>query len=182
MLRVAWHSSRSFLLASALYRRYCLAEERLARYYAYSRLSRIIFVNAQMPGVIFRSSFLGRFARIKEKSEVLEKSKFIIFIKETTQGVYAGTLSYLRGSSLARCFIDVKKGLLSAPLKSAGLMVIAAEAADITLSIIFKKGVTPAGWLARGVLLFLGFCALGCPAGWDELKGTSLFFKQRGLN
>jgi hypothetical protein len=157
-------------------------EEGLSRWFAASYVSQITSGIFQRLGTFTRFSFIGRLAGRKEKSVILDNSKFVLFAAKALRCGCSKVSFYLGLSGLARAVADIKKGLIVSSLKTGGLMLTAAAATDITLTLIFKKGITPAGWFVRVMLLFLGFCALRFPAGWDELKGTSFFFKQRGPN
>jgi hypothetical protein len=157
-------------------RGYRLIESSLAEAYKDSLIYRLIRAFYEGARINLKYSFLGRITQISAES-CINNSKFIRWLLNAYNTRKESIINYAGASKFANSAKEFKNDFFSLPVKTAGILLIAAVLSNIFFSLLFKKEIGVSGWVIRGLLLLLALSALFCSATWQEIKDTSFILK-----
>jgi hypothetical protein len=167
-----------------LCRCYFPVEQRIEDMYRNSRTHKLISVFREKIKVCFRFSFLGRITDIKAQRHtiVLDNSRtfhcLIYFYKKLKNKI----IFYLNTSKAAGLTKEAKEEFYILPVKTIGIIAVAAIIVNITISVILQRNISLWGWFLRALFLFTGISGLFCNAKWPVVKEGSIFLKRINRN
>jgi len=131
--------------------------------------------------IYLRYSFLGRIShKDKEREDnffILDNSRFVRCLFNTLQALKLKIANYKKTSDVVKIGSELKQEAHSFPLRTIGIILLAAILTNISLSIVFNKEIGLFHWIIKIILLSIGIGSLGNTADWKTIKERSLFLR-----
>lgn len=175
-------------LFNYVYRRYSKTEQKLIDIYRNSQIYRLIEEFCKKIRICARYSFLGRITKIKQirikqiSPGALENSRIVQSLINFYKRWKDRIIRYLRASLTIMLAKDAEEQLYSSPVRTTSIIVVTVVVVNVLLTLVLLKPIGLLGWLARGLLLFVGISGLFCQADWPTVKSGSIFLKRMRID
>lgn len=179
MLAILIENSIFISLFKKLYTAYFIIKRFLNRVYKESYIYKLLFRLVINLKVYLKLSFLGKITKLKERdnSKILDKSAVLQWQITAYNKRKQKVLFYLNNSKAQYFGEQIREVFFLAPLKTIGIIIIAAVLTNIIFSILFEKEIVLWGWIIRILLLFVATIGLNSRADWPTLKRRSVVLR-----
>lgn len=128
----------------------------------------------------FKFSFFGRLTEIGQDAprNFFEGSRIMPVVLEWIKKLKHRATDSSATSILFSSAGSLKCVFFSRPLEAGGIIIITSIIINLALSFILQKQIALAGWMMRGLLLFIGISGLFSNLNWQDLRGTSFVLRK----
>jgi len=162
------------------YRSYDYLERGVGKLYRESKVRALICALSKRITAYFRYSFLCRITEINDgvNLSILNDSDVAHKIISLYSNLKGKAASYSKRSSIIIALEGFKNEFYRIPLKLIGILIVSVIVVNLFLLIIFRIEISFFGWLARGLIFFVGICGLFSNISLQALSGNSKFLRR----